>query len=163
MTYEDDSEMGLEQRWMLNATRILALLRRLNTHVLLGSQTRVVQPELGPQQYCFDRLHKYISPAVIGQMYTKLFEIGAYNVLGMMMQGGQVAANANVDSAIIPQWRTSKTRMMVVNSWMDDATPAEAHAEMDRFQKTQLPIFEEVIGTDAGAYSNEADTSEPNF
>ncbi len=53
--------------------------------------------------------------------------------------------------------------MMVVNSWMDDATPAEAHAEMDRFQKTQLPIFEEVIGTDAGAYSNEADTFEPNF
>ncbi|KAF8999239.1 hypothetical protein BDZ89DRAFT_726189 [Hymenopellis radicata] len=53
--------------------------------------------------------------------------------------------------------------MMVVNAWADDADPSEVQAQTELFQKTQLPIFEEVIGTDGGAYSNEADPTEPNF
>lgn len=49
---------------------------------------------------------------------------------------------------------------MIANSWADDA---EAQAQMQLFQKTQLPIIEDVIGTDGGSYSNEADPTEPNF
>ncbi|KAF9042760.1 FAD-binding domain-containing protein [Hymenopellis radicata] len=101
------------------------------------------------------------SPAVIGEMYTKLFERG--DLADSPLFVGQVAANTHIDSAVTPKWRTSKTHMMVVNAWADDAEPSEVQAQTELFQKTQLPIFEEVIGTDGGAYSNEADLTELNF
>ena len=33
----------------------------------------------------------------------------------------------------------------------------------EAFQTIQLPIIEELVGPDAGSYSNEADSIEPNF
>lgn len=43
------------------------------------------------------------------------------------------------------------------------ATTAEAIDLRQRFPNISLPIIQEVIGTDAGAYMNEASAYEPDF
>ncbi|KAF9042801.1 FAD-binding domain-containing protein [Hymenopellis radicata] len=103
------------------------------------------------------------SPHAIGRMYTKLFEAGSTSVLGHLVAGGQVSKNAYIDSAVHPKWRTAKTHIIADNPWADDTAPFEVQALKELFQKVQLPIMEEVIGTHAGSYSNEADSIEPHF
>ncbi|KAF8904597.1 FAD-binding domain-containing protein [Mucidula mucida] len=104
------------------------------------------------------------SPECIGKMYTKLFDAGSTNVYGHLVGGGQVSKNAYIDSSVNPKWRTAKTHIIVVNPWLDNnKEPSEVQTLKERFQKVQLPIMEEVVGTDAGSYSNEADSLEPNF
>ncbi|KAF7377559.1 FAD-binding domain-containing protein [Mycena sanguinolenta] len=76
------------------------------------------------------------SPSTVGEVYKKVLESGAIQILGAMVAGGKVAENAHISSAVHPAWRTAKMH---------------------------LPIMEEIAGSNAGAYSNEADVLEPNF
>ena len=46
---------------------------------------------------------------------------------------------------------------------MDAATIPQVHGNLTMFQRVQLPIIEQLVGPDAGSYSNEADSLEPNF
>ncbi|KAF9046827.1 FAD-binding domain-containing protein [Hymenopellis radicata] len=103
------------------------------------------------------------SPDAIGQMYTKLFDAGSNSVLGHLVAGGQVTENADIDSAVHPAWRSAKTHMILVNQWQDNIDASLVPSFQTEFQTIQLPIMEEVIGSDAGSYSNEADLTEPNF
>ncbi|KAJ7098241.1 FAD-binding domain-containing protein [Mycena epipterygia] len=103
------------------------------------------------------------SPEIVGETYQQLLDAGALNILGHLVAGGQVAANANISSAVNPAWRTAKTHVILANEWLDSAPLAQVDAIRNEFQTIQLPILEKISGTNAGAYSNEADVTEPNF
>ncbi|KAJ6598360.1 hypothetical protein DFH09DRAFT_1394555 [Mycena vulgaris] len=103
------------------------------------------------------------APATVGKVYEELLDAGTLAILGHLVAGGQVAANANISSAVHPAWRTAKTHLIVVNLWTDATPLADVKALRNKFQITQLPIMEQISGPNAGAYSNEADVLEPNF
>ncbi|KAJ7499969.1 FAD-binding domain-containing protein [Mycena latifolia] len=103
------------------------------------------------------------APATVGKVYEQLLNAGTTEILGHLVAGGQVAANANISSGVNPAWRTAKTHLIVVNAWDDDTPLAEIKTLREMFQTTQLPIMEQMSGTNAGAYGNEADVLEPNF
>ncbi|KAJ7677874.1 FAD-binding domain-containing protein [Mycena polygramma] len=103
------------------------------------------------------------SPATVEEVYKKLLATGARHILGHLVAGGKVAENANISSAVNPAWRTAKAHLIVTNSWNDSASLAEVRDVRNLFQTAQLPILEELTGSDAGSYSNEGDLFEPNF
>ncbi|KAE9383990.1 hypothetical protein BT96DRAFT_929508 [Gymnopus androsaceus JB14] len=43
------------------------------------------------------------------------FDVSA-QILGIMVDGGQVSENANISSALNPAWRTAKTHIIIFNS-----------------------------------------------
>ncbi|KAJ7705488.1 hypothetical protein B0H17DRAFT_1156848 [Mycena rosella] len=103
------------------------------------------------------------APAMVGTVYEQLLDAGTTDILGHLVAGGQVAANANISSAVHPAWRTAKTHLIVVNGWTDATSLADIKTLRTKFQTTQLPIMEKISGANAGSYSNEADILEPNF
>ncbi|KAF7377572.1 FAD-binding domain-containing protein [Mycena sanguinolenta] len=103
------------------------------------------------------------SPATIGKAYKQLLASGATTILGHLVAGGKVAENAKISSAVHPAWRTAKAHVIVTTEWDDSASLAEINQIRHFFQKVQVPIFDEMTGPNAGAYSNEADVLEPHF
>ncbi|KAJ7878054.1 FAD-binding domain-containing protein [Mycena leptocephala] len=103
------------------------------------------------------------SPGAVGKAYEKLLAGGATQILGHLVAGGKVAENVNISSAVHPAWRTAKTHLVVSSSWDDSASLAEIREIRNFFQTTQVPILEEITGPRTAAYSNEADSLEPNF
>ncbi|KAJ7817475.1 FAD-binding domain-containing protein, partial [Mycena leptocephala] len=102
------------------------------------------------------------SPGAVGKAYEKLLAGGATQILGHLVAG--VAENVNISSAVHPAWRTAKHTLLVVSSsWDDSASLAEIREIRNFFQTTQVPILEEITGPRTAAYSNEADSLEPNF
>ncbi|KAJ7729738.1 FAD-binding domain-containing protein [Mycena metata] len=104
------------------------------------------------------------SPDVVGKVYQRLLDQGlTLGILGHLVAGGQVAANSNISSAVNPAWRTAKTHVILINEWLDSLPLPQIDTIRRQFQDSQLPIFEQMAGPNAGAYSNEADIMEPNF
>ncbi|KAK7058069.1 FAD-binding domain-containing protein, partial [Favolaschia claudopus] len=103
------------------------------------------------------------APETVEKVYRELLDAGALGILGHLVAGGQVSANANISSAITPAWRTAKTHIVIPNGWADSASIDSINTVRGKFQNTFLPILEQLSGPDAGAYSNEADLLEPNF
>ncbi|KAJ7158101.1 FAD-binding domain-containing protein [Mycena filopes] len=106
------------------------------------------------------------APELVGKVYQELLDsdqapLGA--ILGHLVAGGQVAANAHISSAVNPAWRTAKTHVILINEWPDSAPPAQITAVRHSFRDAQLPIFAQMAGPNAGAYSNEADVSRRTF
>ncbi|KAJ7865538.1 FAD-binding domain-containing protein, partial [Mycena leptocephala] len=123
---------------------------RVGLNVVLGS--RFIEPQTYRN-----------SPATVGKVYKKLLEDGADEILGNLVAGGQVAENAKISSAVHPGWRTARTHLLLTSSWQDSASLTEIRALRKYFQTNQLPILEEIAGSNAGSYLNEADVLEPNF
>ncbi|KAJ6485219.1 FAD-binding domain-containing protein [Mycena vulgaris] len=115
------------------------------------------------------------SPAKVGEVYKQLLNTGTLSILGHLVAGGQVAENAYISSAVHPAWRTAKTHVsnsriqptvigiVLLNTWVQNASLEEIGALRKRFKTQQLPILENLSGPNAGAYSNEADLLETNF
>ncbi|KAJ7878439.1 FAD-binding domain-containing protein [Mycena leptocephala] len=103
------------------------------------------------------------APATVAKVYQELLDAGAHLILGNLVAGGQVSANANLSSAVNPAWRTAKTHLIVGNNWDDSATLEEIDALRKEFQTNQVAILEQLSGPKAGSYSNEADMLEPNY
>ncbi|KAJ7474372.1 FAD-binding domain-containing protein [Mycena galericulata] len=102
-------------------------------------------------------------PALIGEVYQELLDSGTTIILGHLVAGGQVAANANISSAVHPAWRTAKTHLVFVNAWTDAASLEEIDITRKFFQSTQVPILAKIAGPNPASYSNEADVLEPDF
>ncbi|KAJ6466810.1 FAD-binding domain-containing protein [Mycena sanguinolenta] len=103
------------------------------------------------------------SPATVGKVYKELLDNGATELLGHLVAGGKVAENVNISSAVHPAWRTAKTHLILGGAWDDSASLAEINQTRHFFQDVQVPILEELAGSNAGSYSNEADIFEPAF
>ncbi|KAJ6470548.1 FAD-binding domain-containing protein, partial [Mycena vulgaris] len=91
------------------------------------------------------------SPAKVGEVYKQLLDTGT------------LSYNAHISSAVHPVWRTAKTHIVVLNTWVQKASLEEIGALRNRFKTQQLLILENLSGPNAGAYSNEADLLETNF
>ncbi|KAJ7124309.1 hypothetical protein C8R44DRAFT_875362 [Mycena epipterygia] len=102
-------------------------------------------------------------PATVGQVYKELLDNGTARIIAVVTGGGQVAENANISSAVHPAWRTAKTHLIIPNIWTDSASLGEIDVVRRQFQTQQLPILEQLSGSNAGSYSNEADVLEPDF
>ncbi|KAK7049188.1 FAD-binding domain-containing protein [Favolaschia claudopus] len=103
------------------------------------------------------------APAVVEKVYTELLDAGAGAIIGSLVAGGQVSANANISSAITPAWRTAKTHVIAATIWEDSASLSEINTYRHLFQTSHLAILEQLSGPNAGAYSNEADIYEADF
>ncbi|KAJ7158092.1 FAD-binding domain-containing protein [Mycena filopes] len=105
------------------------------------------------------------TPELVGKVYQELLDSdqAPLGILGHLVAGGQVAANAHISSAVNPAWRTAKTHVILINEWPDSAPPAQITAVRHSFRDAQLPIFAQMAGPNAGAYSNEADVFEKDF
>ncbi|KAF8888640.1 hypothetical protein BD779DRAFT_1800238 [Infundibulicybe gibba] len=103
------------------------------------------------------------SPTTFGDVYTQFLDSRTAAVFGFLVAGGKVAENANIPNAIHPGWRTAKVHLSLVNTWDDSASIAQVQGNETLFRDTQLPLLEKLSGTNAGAYSNEADVLEKNF
>jgi hypothetical protein len=53
--------------------------------------------------------------------------------------------------------------LIVGNSWANSATIPQVQGNLTMFKRIQLPILEQLVGPNAGAYSNEADSLEDDF
>ncbi|KAJ7337683.1 FAD-binding domain-containing protein [Mycena albidolilacea] len=102
------------------------------------------------------------SPDTVGRVYEQLLNAGALEC-NLNDPTGQVAANANIRSAVHPAWRTAKTHLLTGSFWTDQTPLAEIDVLRKKFQTTQLPIMEQLSGKHGAAYSNEADVNEPHF
>ncbi|KAJ7205651.1 FAD-binding domain-containing protein [Mycena rebaudengoi] len=103
------------------------------------------------------------SPQLAGKVYQQLLDAGSLSILGHLVAGGQVTANAGISNAVNPAWRTAKTHIVLVNEWTDSTPLAQIKALRTRFRDVQLPILKQLSGANAGAYSNEADVLEATF
>ncbi|KZV68486.1 FAD-binding domain-containing protein [Peniophora sp. CONT] len=123
------------------------------------------------------------NPEVIGAAYKTLLDqdVDAYvllsfctlrrlliqvirSILGLLVAGGKVAENANINSAILPKWRTAKTHVITVKTWNDSTSPSDAVAIQERFTSQSVSVLAAATGEDdSGSYSNEADVREPDF
>ncbi|KAJ7174558.1 FAD-binding domain-containing protein [Mycena filopes] len=105
------------------------------------------------------------TPELVGKVYQELLDSdqAPLGILGHLVAGGQVAANAHISSAVNPAWRTAKTHVILANEWPDSTPPAQITAVRHSFRDAQLPIFAQMAGPNAGAYSNEADVFEKDF
>ncbi|KAJ7238142.1 FAD-binding domain-containing protein [Mycena haematopus] len=101
--------------------------------------------------------------SLVEKVYKELLDGGAQGILGNLVAGGQVSANANISSAVNPAWRTAKTHMILADVWDDSASLAEINTTRHSFQTSRRAILEQLSGPNAGAYSNEADIFEPDF
>ncbi|KAF7342608.1 FAD-binding domain-containing protein [Mycena sanguinolenta] len=90
--------------------------------------------------------------ATVEAVYKRLLDAGTLGILGNLVAGGQVSANADIVSALI-----------LANEWFDSASLSDIDTIRHTFQTTGLPILEQLSGADAGSYSNEADLFEPDF
>ncbi|KAJ7289381.1 FAD-binding domain-containing protein [Mycena rebaudengoi] len=103
------------------------------------------------------------SPELVGKVYQQLLDGGSSRILGHLVAGGQVTANAGISNAVHPAWRTAKTHIILSSFWTDSTPLTEIKALRTRFQDVQLPVLKQLSGANAGAYSNEADVLEANF
>jgi len=103
-------------------------------------------------------------PSNISTAYKRLLSQGIPAVLGHLVAGGQVAANANISSAINPAWRSAKTHVIATQRWGDTLSASDVQALRRNFTATVRPVLAELAGgASSGSYSNEADVLEPNF
>ncbi|KAK0475870.1 FAD-binding domain-containing protein [Armillaria novae-zelandiae] len=102
-------------------------------------------------------------PDAFGHVYTRLLEAGASAVLGVLVAGGKVSENAFIDSAIHPAWRTTKTHIILANTWEDSTSLSNILSIQNTFKDSQLPILQQIAGSPGAAYSNEADSLEEDF
>jgi len=104
------------------------------------------------------------TPENVGHAYKELLSKGINAVLGLLVAGGQVAANSNIDSAVNPAWRTAKTHIVASQAWNDSTSAADVWKLRKEFSATTRPALVRLAGGESsGSYSNEADVLEPNF
>ncbi|KAF7368363.1 FAD-binding domain-containing protein [Mycena venus] len=103
------------------------------------------------------------SPEKVGQVYKELLDIGTQQIFGIVVAGGKVAENADIESAVHPAWRKAKTHFVIHNFWDDSAPLSEINAIRKKFTTLQRPVVEQLSGPNPGSYSNEADIFEPQF
>ncbi|VDB91853.1 unnamed protein product [Peniophora sp. CBMAI 1063] len=104
-------------------------------------------------------------PDSIGDMYTKVLDLGIGAVSGHLVAGGKVAENAGVNNSVNPRWRTAKTHIILSYSWEDGTTPPSVVQEI-RHNLTYVatPILSAITKQDTpGSYSSEGDVLEPDF
>jgi len=103
-------------------------------------------------------------PRSVGAAYKQLLSEGVQGLLGNLVAGGKVAANAHIDSAVNPAWRKAKTHLIATQNW-DSALPAASVQALRRnFTATVRPVLSELAGgASSGSYSNEGDVLEPDF
>ncbi|KAI0267031.1 FAD-binding domain-containing protein [Gloeopeniophorella convolvens] len=90
------------------------------------------------------------APESIGAAYTTLLKDGCPLILGHLVAGGQVSANADIDSAVHPGWRTAKTH--------------EVQAIRQAITTKYVPTLANIAGgASSASYSNEGDVQEPDF
>ncbi|KAF8496253.1 FAD-binding domain-containing protein [Russula emetica] len=104
------------------------------------------------------------APESVGPAYKQLLSQGIQSVLGNLVAGGQVAANAHIDSAVNPAWRTAKAHVIATQRWNDSLSAADVQAMRKKFTATARPVLAGLAGGESsGSYSNEGDVLEPNF
>ncbi|KAF7349910.1 FAD-binding domain-containing protein [Mycena venus] len=121
-------------------------------------------------------------PETVGKVYKQLLDAGGspgrvfcrcgryslpvymlLHALNVNDPTGQVAANADILSAVHPAWRTAKTHLLTGSFWTDQTPLSKIDVLRRTFQTIQLPIMEQLSGNNGAAYSNEADVTEPHF
>ncbi|KAI9452284.1 FAD-binding domain-containing protein [Lactarius psammicola] len=103
------------------------------------------------------------SPSSVGAAYKRLLSQGIRSVLGHLVAGGQVSANANIDSAIHPAWRIAKTHIIATQNWDDTLAADDVLALRRNFTSIVRPVLASLAGgPSSGSYSNEGDVLEPN-
>jgi hypothetical protein len=107
----------------------------------------------------------YLSnPSSVGTAYKQLLLQGIPAINGHLVAGGQVSANEDIDSAVLPAWRTAKTHIAAVQIWDDSLSAPDVLAFRRNFTATVRPVLSNLAGgPSSGSYSNEADVLEPNF
>lgn len=81
---------------------------------------------------------------------------------GHVVAGGQVARNANIDSAVNPAWRRTLTHIVFGLAWDANTSWADQKTIRDRITNEQVPLIR-ALEPGMGAYLNEADGNESGF
>jgi hypothetical protein len=82
---------------------------------------------------------------------------------GNVVAGGQVAANANIDSALNPAWRKTVVHLLFTRQWTANSTVSQQAVIKANITKDQVPILKSFEPGQMGAYLNEADANETGF
>ncbi|KAJ6511736.1 hypothetical protein DFH09DRAFT_1333625 [Mycena vulgaris] len=108
--------------------------------------------DAGSLKYC-----NYLSRILQSQTHS------SRGIFGHLVAGSKVAENANISSAVIPAWQTTKTHLILERTYLDSASLAQINTIRKQFQSVKLPILEQMSGMSASVYSNETDVLKLNF
>ncbi|KAH9985248.1 hypothetical protein BJV77DRAFT_965658 [Russula vinacea] len=104
------------------------------------------------------------APSSVGPAYKQLLSQGIQSILGHIVAGGQVAANADIDSAVNPAWRTAKTHVVATQRWDSSLSASDVQALRRNFTAIARPALAGLAGGESsGSYMNEGDVLEPDF
>jgi len=104
------------------------------------------------------------APKSVGSAYKQLLSQGVPSILGHLVAGGQVAANAGIYSAVNPAWRTAKAHVIATQNWGSTLPAEDVQTLRRKFTATVRPVLSDLAGgLSSGSYSNEGDVLEPDF
>lgn len=105
-----------------------------------------------------------IGPGKLAQTFSRLRLGPSEYIQGLLVAGGQVAANAGVvDSALNPAWRTAALHLIFIRLWTADMPLATQTVLAEQITHVQMPLLEALEPGPMAAYANEANAYQPNF
>lgn len=103
-------------------------------------------------------------PAKMAQTFQRLGLQPMEYIQGLLVAGGQVAANAGVvDSALNPAWRTAALHLIFIRAWMANMPLATQNVLAQKITNVDMPLLEALEPGPMAAYPNEANAYQPNF
>ncbi|KAJ5105385.1 hypothetical protein NUU61_002732 [Penicillium alfredii] len=137
-------------------------LSSLYTTLFQGSDVTGSQVLLGSHlisRSLFDSGDSSKLTSAMSEMQLGLGEL----VVGMLLSGGQVSRNRDIESALNPAWRDTLLHVVSVRLLSANMTFAEQKAVAANITQRDVPRLKALEPGKMGAYLNEADANEADF
>ena len=131
--------------------------------VFTGSDYDGLLVQLGSRMISRDFANTSAAPAKIATALSTLTLGPSDFIEGNVVAGGQVAANANIQSGLNSAWRTTVVHLLFARQWTATTTIADQAVIKSNITNVEVPVLKSFEPGKMGAYLNEADANEPNF
>lgn len=131
--------------------------------ILAGTDPSGLLVQLGSRLVSRNFANSPGAPAIIASALSTIKVGPADYIEGNVVAGGQVSANANINSAVNPAWRETVVHLLFTRQWATTTTVAQQAVIKANITDGGVPILKAFEPGQMGAYLNEADANEPSF
>ncbi|KAI9794451.1 MAG: hypothetical protein M1816_005521 [Peltula sp. TS41687] len=131
---------------------------------LQSMETTVPITIFGSRLFSRSFLSTPTGPQQLTSVLSSLSHPPGLSVIGLVVAGGQVSRNTDIDSALNPAWRTTLAHVELLRGWTPETPFADQAVIRKNLTEVEVPMLKALEGPDnMGAYFNEADPDEPNW